>query len=199
MPFDCTCLQCGKPFPRHPRFCSSACKYIAASPRQRLSPSALLARKTVKTGRKATDCWRWDGYTGQKGYGYVRVGGRAGVLKLAHRLAWELQYGPIPEGLWVLHRCDVPRCVRPGHLFLGTPADNNWDMSRKGRHYSRTRPDLVPRGERTGKAKLTAAHVVAIRSHAALGKLHREIAAWYGVTRTTISSVVARKSWAHVE
>lgn len=199
MPFDCTCLHCGKPFPRHPKYCGSACKYIASSPRQRLSASALLARKTVKTGRKAPDCWTWGGYIGQNGYGYVKVGGRAGVLKLAHRLAWELQYGTIPDGLFVCHHCDNRRCVRPSHLFLGTPADNNWDMSRKGRHYSRTRPDLVPRGERTGKAKLSAADVVGIRQQAARGATHRELAASFGVSKTAITSAVARKSWQHVE
>ena len=78
--------------------------------------------------KKTPACWVWAGVTFRNGYGQF------GRHSLAHRIAWELMYGPIPAGLCVLHRCDNPPCVRPDHLFLGTVADNNHDMCAKGRN-----------------------------------------------------------------
>lgn len=75
-------------------------------------------------------CWRWVGAKMWKGYGAIGVG--RFVLR-AHRVAWMLFVGPIPKGMWVLHRCDARDCVRPAHLFLGTAGDNSLDMSAKGR------------------------------------------------------------------
>ena len=70
-----------------------------------------------------TGCWLWLGFISPDGYG----------TRLAHRRAWELARGPIPDGMLVCHRCDVRHCVNPDHLFLGTHLDNMRDMIRKGR------------------------------------------------------------------
>jgi hypothetical protein len=78
-----------------------------------------------------TGCWLWAGKTSPGGYGKIVVKGRN---IRAHRLAYELVHGPIKDGLWVLHRCDTPACIWPGHLWLGSVKDNNRDMARKGRH-----------------------------------------------------------------
>lgn len=75
-------------------------------------------------------CWEWQASVFRTGYGQFRDGGRS---MRAHRVAWELVNGPIPEGLHVCHRCDNRKCVRPDHLFLGTRSDNMQDMSAKGR------------------------------------------------------------------
>ena len=75
-------------------------------------------------------CWPWTAAVNSAGYGMV---GRDGGLFLAHRIAFELTNGPIPDGLVVCHRCDTPRCCRPDHLFLGTQGDNLADMWAKGR------------------------------------------------------------------
>lgn len=83
---------------------------------------------------KTDGCWLWRGYAMHKGYGVIHRGRRPAR---AHRVAWELTYGPIPAGLHVLHNCpggDNRRCVRPSHLWLGTTADNNADRLRKGRY-----------------------------------------------------------------
>lgn len=84
---------------------------------------------------EATGCWLWHGAFEATGYGQIRIGS-PGKLIAAHRIAWELYVGPIPEGLWVLHNCpagDTRSCVRPEHLFIGTRAENMLDMVRKGR------------------------------------------------------------------
>ena len=90
------------------------------------------------------ECWEWLADKELKGYGRFKVAGR--VIK-AHRFAWELENGEVPKDLCVLHKCDVPSCVNPAHLFLGTRGDNNRDCIRKGRGGSQTHPELLPRGD----------------------------------------------------
>src|SRR5262245_32547225 len=90
----------------------------------------LLSLVEVVEGPLPSPCWLWAGSTNNCGYGYVTYGGG---LEGVHRISWELQHGPIPNGLWICHRCDRPGCLRPSHLFIGTPADNVADMVAKGR------------------------------------------------------------------
>lgn len=89
--------------------------------------------------KKTPTCWEWQGALTTKtkrtlAYGRLSVGGDSSVTKLAHRVAWEIHRNPIPKGLCVLHKCDVPTCVNPAHLFIGTIADNVEDMVKKRRH-----------------------------------------------------------------
>lgn len=81
-----------------------------------------------------TRCWMWTASLGTAGYGQIGVGGRGVPPGASHRVSWELHFGPIPDGLNVLHKCDVKPCVNPAHFFLGTLLDNNADMKAKGRY-----------------------------------------------------------------
>ena len=100
-------------------------------------------------------CWVWIACKNGYGYGSFFV---SGILHGAHRVSWMIHKGDIPDKLNVLHKCDVPSCVNPHHLFLGTKSDNAYDMEAKGRsrrpsgdmHFSRSRPDLLARGDRNG-------------------------------------------------
>lgn len=104
-------------------------------------------------------------------------------------MSWELHRGPIPNGLAVCHRCDNRVCVSPAHLFLGTLAENNADMRKKGRDRY-----VSLRGEASGTAKLTAAQVAVIRTLTSPRDGQR-VANLYGVSRSTISRILRGRSW----
>lgn len=79
---------------------------------------------------KTDTCWLWFGTTYEAGYGQYSYENK---IQSAHRVSWQMHYGPIPEGLIVCHKCDVPQCVNPDHLFLGTHKTNAEDRESKGR------------------------------------------------------------------
>jgi DNA-binding XRE family transcriptional regulator len=154
-------------------------------------------------------CWLWHGYAhGSLGHGRVTINKRR---VMAHRYAYEQAFGAIPDGLCVCHRCDVPACVNPDHLWLGTPAENTADMVAKGRQAkgdrasSRLHRHLRPRGERLSRklagernasAVLTIEQVLSIREeYAAGGVSQSQLGAKYGVARGTIASITQGKSW----
>jgi hypothetical protein len=108
----------------------------------------------------------------------------------AHRVSWLIHRGAIPPGLFVCHRCDNRRCVRPSHLFLGRLQDNHLDMERKGR---------IAHGELHGQAKLTADQVMLIRRQAECGTLNAaKLAEAYGVHPGTITTIASRQTWRHI-
>ena len=153
--------------------------------------------KVVKTD----GCWLWTGCVTEHGYGRF---GLAGRVEKAPRVAWFLTNGVIPAKLQVCHRCDVPACVNPAHLFLGSAAENAADARMKGRtakggrNGTYTHPETRPYGERSPHAKLTAAAVIEIRRLRAEGIGPMELARRFGVGHPTISKIVARQRWAHL-
>ena len=148
-----------------------------------------------------SECWEWMGARNEKGYGVVAVDGKT---PKAHRVAWELENGPIPAGVCVLHRCDNPPCCNPAHLFLGSKKDNNRDMISKGRRRvggEKTPVELCAyqRGEAHHSARLTVEIVRAIRVDRARGMSYSKIASKHGVAISSAFKIANREQWAHVK
>lgn len=166
-------------------------------PKNRKSSALSLAEASAAFWKRAkrdpkTKCliWQGPGRTGKyKQYGlasYEALGGRA---RSAHRIAYELGVGRIPNGLCVCHHCDVPLCVNPNHLFVGTNLDNKRDSMRKGRH---------AKGERMGPTKLTENQVVIARALLVGRPTPLQIAKKFKVTRSTLYSALSGHTWKHL-
>lgn len=142
-------------------------------------------------------CWIWVGclYKGS-GYGQFRN-------MRAHRFSYSMCCGVVPDGLFVLHKCDNPPCVNPSHLFIGTPLDNMTDKMVKGRWDGGTKSPC--NGEENGRAKLTQEDVDEIRSLAEKNKAPfsryvtrqflERMSTKHGVCIETIRSIILRKTW----
>lgn len=151
---------------------------------RRLPPiqERLAAQSTWRNG-----CREWTGSLTSNGYGHLFVGGRKVSV---HRIAWELEHGPIPAGLLIRHDCDNPPCFHVAHLRPGTDLDNQKDSVRRGRNAF---------GERNGSRHLSEADVVEIRRRLARGEsgvmaLGRE----FGVSHSTIIRARDRTNWRHL-
>jgi hypothetical protein len=146
-------------------------------------------------------CWEWTGATFRVGYGNFRTPRGDDWSDWynigAHRWAWEQASGPIPDGLYLLHRCDNPPCVRPSHMFIGTQKANVNDMIQKGRQ-----GDKRNFGTKNGSAKLVDDEVRYIRKHyvPASGRGAKdgnapELADLFGVTLQAIHAIGKRRIW----
>lgn len=143
-------------------------------------------RPWVKAHPEAlSGCWLWHGALNAHGYGRATIGGATG---LAHRAAYAAAHGD-PGSLVVRHTCDVRACVNPDHLRLGTQLDNIQDTVDRGR---------TPAGERSGTCRLTEAQVIELREMAAAGVHYNELAARYGVARSTVASAALGWKWRHL-
>jgi hypothetical protein len=134
-------------------------------------------------------CWMWRGTLGAGGYGYFCAPDPFG--RRAHRISYALYRGPIPEGLYVCHHCDVCACVNPDHLFVGTAEDNARDRDAKGRH--RASPHH-PTGQ-----KLIAEDVRALRALHARGLSMCGLGRLFGIHEKTVKDIVVRRYWKHVD
>lgn len=127
-------------------------------------------------------CWLWTGTISVSGgYGIISYKGK--VFR-AHVVSYEACNGPVPQGLCVCHKCDVPSCINPSHLFLGTHKDNMDDRDRKGR---------TPRGEKSATSKLTEKQVLLIKKS---NDRRLDLAAKFNVTPSNIGAIRRGKSWA---
>jgi hypothetical protein len=140
-------------------------------------------------------CWMWTGYT-MPGHAYGQIGNEPGKRPLslrAHRVAWELAVGPIPKGLYVLHDCDNPKCVRPAHLSVGTQKDNMRDMDARNR-----RVNAQPSGEDCAHSRLTANEVRSMRREHAAGERQVDLAKKYAISQAHVSQIIRGTQWRSV-
>lgn len=132
-------------------------------------------------------CWEWTS-TLHRGYGIFREEPNVS-MKRAHRLSYEWENGPIPNGFVVMHLCDNKKCVNPAHLEAGPQAENVRQAADR---------NLLPRGEDKPQRKLNAEDVKQIRALASQGTSMASLAIKYGVCSPTIQAIVHRRKWRHV-
>lgn len=131
-------------------------------------------------------CWLWQGSIFKDGYGAIGI--RRTGSKRAHRVSYEAFVGRIPDGLWVLHKCDTPACVNPDHLFVGTASDNTVDMHNKGRR-------KILRGEDHPNTKFSERFVWGVRKlHDKPGLSIRVLSDMYGINYFTMYQLAKRKT-----
>lgn len=145
----------------------------------------LAEKLEARTIKRPSGCWEVQGHALHSGHVHITEGRRH---YRAHVFAWEQAHGQsVPPGMVVMHTCDQPRCVNPDHLVIGTQAENIHDSIRKGRYNV------------FGIQKLNAEQVREIRRQAARGVRQKDIAAQYRIARNTVSGIVNRKSWDHLD
>lgn len=185
-----TCAHCTGPLPRPYRSNRVYCSKICSRSARFRSLTEAIDHLWQFTDRSDPDgCWPWTRALrdGDHGYGTFQFNGR----KVAtHRFAWEVTYGPIPDGFEICHHCDNPPCNRPDHFFLGTHLDNHKDKLKKQRH---------PYGERHGQSCFTDDQIRTIRQDYATGtRTILEMAEYYNTHRQTLYSIVRRETWKHL-
>lgn len=152
----------------------------------RRDPVKRLEKNTVKID---SGCWEWQGAKTKFGYGQMVVDGKVEIIP---RFTYRMFVGPIPEGMYVCHKCDNPSCWNPDHLYLGTAQDNARDRVERGRNAPKS-------GTFNGRSILVDTDVVEIRSRYKKGGISMsELARQHGVSFGTISRVVKKQGWCHV-
>jgi HNH endonuclease len=202
------CEHCGSHFLVWPfkirqgkgKYCSVSCRARALGfpPKKVIDPVTRSWTLVNKDGPIPVSCphlgpcWIWTGTINNNShYGQFAIGPRGeSQLYRAHRYSYKLHFGPIPDGLSVLHHCDIRACVCPKHLFLGTQADNIADMVSK---------DRQAKGVRHGKSIVTPEIVRQGRLLYASGKTGPQVAEELGIPRMTAWNFITRKTWQHLD
>lgn len=180
------CTECGRAFWRkcaagqwaRTRYCSIAC----SENQHKKTAEARIEDGSIPEPNSG--CWLWLGTLCKNGYAQTTIG-RSKSMRV-NRLSFETHKGRIPSGKIICHTCDVRSCVNPSHLYAGTHANNSSDAVTRGR---------TLKGSKNHQAKLRFADIPTIRADP---RQHDDIAADYGVARTTITAIKRRVIWKHV-
>jgi hypothetical protein len=173
------------------------CQSDYAKSKRRLAPSECgitleglqLKIRENSSAEPNSGCWLFDGQIASNGYGHLYWDGK---IRLAHRMSYIAFNGPIPEGLFVCHRCDTKCCVRPSHLWVGTRVDNAKDMVQKGRN-------VTYGGEEHYLSKLTDSDVIDIYAmYFLLGFSCPKIAESFSVKYSNIGVICHGRQWKHL-
>lgn len=169
-----SCERCGKPKVYGKRFCSYSCINVS------------LEERFWAKVNKTSGCWVWIASKTEFGYGRINLGGRHGYIEKAHRLSWKIHCGNIPKGMHILHTCDIPACVNPGHLYLGTDKENGKDRAIRLR---------VACGEKSPLSKYSSSLIKKIRLNILPSSIiTKKIASPYGISRRHIRDIVNNKT-----
>lgn len=192
------CKVCEKEFHRivtngrnDPSYCTRECYdkdhfiWANASKEQQLERLKMLYEKNVI---RQEGCWDWKGYIARTGYAEI---GRSKNFheKNAHRISWMIHKGNIPEGMYICHKCDNPKCTNPDHLFIGTHQDNDKDRDEKGRNV---------KGEDVESSILKDQDIKEIKTLLTQGKSCLEISRKYDVSHDAIKRINKNETWKHI-
>jgi hypothetical protein len=135
-----------------------------------------------------TGCWLWLGSLSEGGYGSLKLRKNT---RTAHKVMYVTEYGAVPPGQYVCHRCDMPACVNPRHLYAGTPKENSADRDRKGRSNVGPHPGQNLRGDRNGNAKLSDKAVVKLRALHSAGATYRDLQLLFSISRSQVKNIIS--------
>lgn len=135
-------------------------------------------------------CWVWTASCSRSGCGQIGRWKECDTPVLSNRASWIIHFGPIPDGIFVCHHCDNRVCVRPSHLFLGTPKENTEDMMKKGRQVIGKRYS----GIQNCNGKVSFSDVACVRELYKKGHSQKWIADRFGMAQTNVSSIVRLKT-----
>lgn len=188
------CIYCGKEYQRpfseakrsNMKFCSRSCVTANTNKKNKKQTIELFYKNTI-VPKNRDECWIWQcGKTAR--YGQIKINGiKVGV----HRFSYEYFNGKIPEGMYICHQCDQPKCVNPKHLFIGSSQDNMDDKIQKGR-------GKYCKGEKQAGSILSEQQVKEIKLKLKEGVYQRILSAEYGVSQTTIYKINQGIHWKHV-
>lgn len=209
---DLICVTCGTKFPFYqnkgrpvPKFCSHKCRgHTGFVPGGTIKISEMTDEEKLERLKKSFEknvirqegCWSWKGSIAHGGYPVMTCRRQIGPDR-GHRASWIIHFGPIPEGLYICHKCDNPICTNPGHLWLGTQKENNDDKIRKCRQANNIPPHK--RGSENGSARLSEDQVKEIKILIKQGQSCYSLGKQFGVSKTTIQRIKTGKNWSHIE
>lgn len=201
------CLTCKNEYKVYPyqknirKYCSLGCRQWGPIPKEKVRRGYGFWKNASEEDKfermkylynkhviKKEGCWGWGRVLLSNKYAPMNLGNK---MVPGHRVSWIIHKGPIPQGLWVLHKCDNPPCTNPDHLFLGRAKDNTQDMIKKGRKIS-------PRGKDKKNTKLNIEKAAEIKRLLKEGYSYKKLSMIFNVSQGTIQNISDGRTWKYV-